>query len=39
MTIQTVSSLVRPRHRVKNLFVLAPLFFTPEALTWPNVVF
>ena len=29
--------LARPRQWVKNGFVVAPLFFTPEAVTLPNV--
>jgi 4-hydroxybenzoate polyprenyltransferase len=29
--------LARPRQWVKNGFVLAPLFFTPDAMTWGNV--
>ena len=36
MNLQSILSLVRPRQWVKNLFVFAPLFFTPEALTWPT---
>jgi len=31
-------ALARPRHWIKNAFVAAPLFFTPEALGGPTLV-
>jgi len=31
-------ALARPRHWIKNAFVAAPLFFTPEALGGPSLV-
>jgi decaprenyl-phosphate phosphoribosyltransferase len=36
--IAALLRLARPKQWVKNAFVAAPLFFTPAALTMPNVV-
>lgn len=35
--IAALIRLARPKQWVKNAFVAAPLFFTPAALTLPNV--
>jgi 4-hydroxybenzoate polyprenyltransferase len=33
-----IVTLLRPHQWVKNAFVAAPLFFTPQALSWANLV-
>jgi decaprenyl-phosphate phosphoribosyltransferase len=38
MSLSAMTGLLRPHQWVKNLFILAPLFFTPIALTRPNIL-
>lgn len=33
-----ILSLMRPHQWIKNAFVAAPLFFTPQALSWTNLL-
>ncbi len=33
-----IVTLLRPHQWIKNAFVAAPLFFTPQALSWANLV-
>jgi 4-hydroxybenzoate polyprenyltransferase len=33
-----IVSLLRPHQWIKNAFVAAPLFFTPQALSWANLL-
>lgn len=33
-----ILSLLRPHQWIKNAFVAAPLFFTPQALSWANLL-
>jgi 4-hydroxybenzoate polyprenyltransferase len=37
MSLPPLIALLRPRQWVKNAFVAAPLFFTPEVLSWAAV--
>jgi 4-hydroxybenzoate polyprenyltransferase len=37
-TLPAIFRLIRPRQWVKNAFVVAPLFFTPEAMTTRGIV-
>jgi len=34
-----IVTLLRPHQWIKNAFVAAPLFFTPQALSWANLVY